>query len=171
MLVAALLWYCHFRTDLEGQGFEMANCMVDGKQHTVQFHVDDLMASHVNPKVNDKFLVWLNSIYGKYGEVKATRGKVHDYLGMVFDFFVPGKVSVSMKDYMNKLVDEFPFEISDVHPTPASEDLFQEGKGPLLDKEKSKVSHSCQGIVCLQKSETQYSPYSHVVVYLCEECQ
>jgi hypothetical protein len=51
MLVAALLWYQHFRKDLESVGFEfnpydpcVANRLIDGKQHTVMFHVDDLMS-------------------------------------------------------------------------------------------------------------------------------
>ena len=47
---------------LEEKGYEfnpydqcVANKMIQGKQHTVRFHVDDLMDSHVNPKVNDDF--------------------------------------------------------------------------------------------------------------------
>jgi hypothetical protein len=94
MLVAALLWYKKFRCDLEQQEFVfnpydpcVANKMINSKQHTVRFHVDDLMSSHVDSKVNDKFEVWLNKMYGAHGKVKTTRGKIHDYLGMVFDFY------------------------------------------------------------------------------------
>ena len=64
----------------------VANRMIERKQQTVRFHVDDLMSSHVNSKVNDKFEEWLNKKYGSYGKVKCTRGKVHDYLGMILDF-------------------------------------------------------------------------------------
>ena len=60
MLVAALLWYSVFKKDLEGIGFKfnpydpcVANRIVNGKQHTIRFHVDDLMSSHVDRKVND----------------------------------------------------------------------------------------------------------------------
>ena len=53
---------------------------------TVRFHVDDLKSSHIDPKVNDNFLSWLNSKYGEHGEVKAIRGKVHNYLGMTFAY-------------------------------------------------------------------------------------
>ena len=69
MLVAALLWYLKFKKDLEGIGFKfnpydpcVGNRMVDDKQHTIRFHVDDLMSSHVNPDVNTKFEVWLNDL-------------------------------------------------------------------------------------------------------------
>jgi hypothetical protein len=69
----------------------------------VRFHVDDLKSSHVNSKVNDEFLKWLNKMYGGYGEVKATRGPLHDYLSMTFDFSQKGKVIVDMIDYIGSL--------------------------------------------------------------------
>ena len=149
MLVSALLWYKRFRKDLEKEGFEfnpydpcVANRMINGKQHTVRFHVDDLMSSHVDPKVNDKFHAWLNKMYGEHGEVKATRGKIHDYLGMTSDFSKKGKVIVSMTDYMNNLVDQFPYDIDGIEPTPAAEDLLHEGKGATLDKKRAEIFHT-----------------------------
>jgi hypothetical protein len=149
MLVAALLWYKKFREDLESQGFEfnpydpcIANRWVNHKRHTVRFHVDDLMSSHVDPKVNDDFLKWLNKMYGSHGEVKATRGKVHDYLGMTFTFRDDGKVEISMVDYITKLVDEFPVKITSTAATPAAEDLFTVGNGAKLDKKLAKTLHT-----------------------------
>jgi hypothetical protein len=44
--------------------------------------VDDLKPSHLHPKVNDEFEVWLNQKYGKHAPVKCVRGRIHDYLGM-----------------------------------------------------------------------------------------
>ena len=59
-LLSSLLWYKKFRKELEEYGFQfnpydicIANRTKNGKQHTIQFHVDDLMSSHVDPKVND----------------------------------------------------------------------------------------------------------------------
>ena len=105
MLVAAILWYQKLQKDLESIGFKInpydpcvANQMVRGKQHTVVFHVDDLKCSHVDKKVNTEFLKWLNKLYGEYGEVKATCGKIHDYLGMRLDFKTKGKVKVNMTE-------------------------------------------------------------------------
>jgi len=99
MLQAALLWYKKFRSDLESIGYIfnpydpcVANKMIDGKQHTIRFHGDDLMASHVSKTINDKFLEWLNKMYGHYGEVKSTRGDFHHYLAMHFDFSHEGQV-------------------------------------------------------------------------------
>ena len=71
MLTASLLWYLKFKKDLENIGFKfndynpcIANRMVNGSQHTVRFHVDDLFSSHVDPKVNDRFAEWLRKCMG-----------------------------------------------------------------------------------------------------------
>ena len=62
MIQASMLWYEKFQTDLEGIGFKfnpydpcIANRSVKGKQHTIRFHVDDIMSSHIDPSVNDEF--------------------------------------------------------------------------------------------------------------------
>jgi len=69
--------------------------------------VDDLMSSHINKHVNDKFLKWLYTMYSKYREVKGTRGNKHDYLGMEFEF-KDKKVVIDMIEYMEEMLDEFP---------------------------------------------------------------
>ena len=78
-------------------------------------------------------------MYGSYGEVKATRGPIHDYLGMRFDYSEPGKVKVDMIDYINAMVDDFTTTIDNTAPTPAAENLFAEGKGDKLGKAEAKV--------------------------------
>ena len=84
MIVAALLFYNNIFGDLENIGFEfnpydpcVANRIQAGKQQTVRLHVENVMSSHVNPKVNDKFNEWMNHNYYKHGEVKANIGKLH----------------------------------------------------------------------------------------------
>ena len=60
MLEASLLWYRKFKLDLQSIGFKfnaydacVANRVRYGNQHTVRFHVDDILSSHVDLKVND----------------------------------------------------------------------------------------------------------------------
>src|SRR6056300_1439606 len=93
MLEASMLWYKKLRKDLEEYGFKfnpydacVANKIVNGKQQTIRFHVDDLLSSHMDPKVNDEFFEWANKKYGTIKPLKCTRGKVHEYLGMTLDF-------------------------------------------------------------------------------------
>ena len=92
MLVVVLLLYKKFSGYLENIQFKLNTydpCVTNrinvGKQQTVIFHVEDVRPSHVNPKVYDKFKEWTNHNYGKHGEVKYNRLKLHEYLGMNFD--------------------------------------------------------------------------------------
>jgi hypothetical protein len=79
MLQSALLFYKKLTTI----GFQLnpydpcvANGTINGKQHTITWHVDDLKSSHEDARVNDEFLEWVKKMYGnnKTGQVKATRG-------------------------------------------------------------------------------------------------
>ena len=115
MLQASLLWYRKLRQGLEAVGIKfnpydqcIANKTVHGYQQTIRFHVDDLLSSHVDPKVNDDFLMWLNKQYGSFKEVTSTRGKIHTYLGITLDFLVKGKFKVRMDDYITRMLKDFP---------------------------------------------------------------
>ena len=80
-LMSAPLFHKKSLKDLTLQGFELNPCnpcvvnkMMSGKQMTVVWHVDDLKKSHVNKRVNNKFLEWLKSKCEdkEIGIVKAT---------------------------------------------------------------------------------------------------
>ena len=167
MLVASLLWYEKFRSDLEKEGFVfndydpcVANRIKRGKQHTIRFHVDDVMSSHVDPRVNDEFAEWLEKMYGQYKKVNPTRGKVHDYLGMVFDFSEPGTVIVDMKKYVETMLSEFPEEIKSTAETPAGESLLDTGKGKALDATKHKAYHTtvARGLFLCKRARPDIQP-------------
>jgi hypothetical protein len=88
----------------------VANKMVNGSQQTIRFHVDDVCSSHKDKKVNDEFLKWLNDNMVKLGEVEATRGSKHHYLGMDIEF-KQNEVIISMKDYLRDMIREFPLKL------------------------------------------------------------
>ena len=69
------------------------------------------MSSHINPKVKDDFEECLQAKYGEHGKVKAHRGKVHDYLGMIFQYEDEGKVKVNMSSYVKNMLDDFPVKL------------------------------------------------------------
>jgi len=169
MLQAALLWYKKFREDLEKEGFKfnpydpcVANRMVNKKQHTVRFHVDDLLSSHVDSRINDKFAEWLEKMYGKHGKVKVHRGKVHDYLGMNLDFSEKGKVKIDMKSYVKDMIEEYPVQLSetDVAKTPATVDLLEVGEEPPLDKVKKESFHTivAKGLFLSKRARPDIQP-------------
>ena len=86
----------------------ITNKMVHSNQMTIMWHVDDVKSSHVYPRVNNLFITWLNKEYGQIGEVKSSRGKKHNYLGMTLDYSVDGEVKVNLTNYINKMVTIFP---------------------------------------------------------------
>ena len=78
MLVEIILLYKKFCVDLEKIVFEfnpygpcVTNRIQVGTKHTVRFHVDNVISSHVNPNVFNNFKNWMNHYYGKHGKVKA----------------------------------------------------------------------------------------------------
>ncbi len=52
------------------------------------------------------------------------REKVHNYLGMIFDFSPKGKVMVTMMEYIKNIIKDFPEEIVRTKTSPAAHYLF-----------------------------------------------
>eukprot|EP00957_Ditylum_brightwellii_P078948 6003248-Ditylum_brightwellii.AAC.1 len=119
MLELSLLFSKTFRTDIETIGFEInpydicvANRSVEGKQHTVTWHADDVKSSHDDPKVNDKFHKWCERKYGseELGHVKVVRRKEHDFLAMMLDYSQPGAPKIDMIEHIQAMLDDFPHQ-------------------------------------------------------------
>jgi hypothetical protein len=134
MLVSAMLFYRKLKTDLINYGFEInpydpcvANKIVNGHQMTVSWHVDDLKTSHMSAKVLEEFIDWIKAQYGSIGEVKVTRGKIHEYLGMKLDYSIADAVQVDMRDYVKYMLDEFPTQLLEGArvASPWNENLFK----------------------------------------------
>ncbi len=67
---------------------------------------------------------------------------MHDYLGMTFDYSFTKEVRINMWDYLRKLIQEFPEEITGVCATPASDHLFKvQEDGRKLSKELAEIFH------------------------------
>jgi hypothetical protein len=113
-------------------------------QHTLLFHVDDLKSSHKDPKVNDQFDKCLQDNYGAHREVTVHWGKIDEYLGMEIDYSMKGKVKISMIEYVENMLKDFPEKIksTDTAITPASDGLFNEGQGKKLNQERTDAYHT-----------------------------
>ena len=117
------------------------NKMVNGKQLTVAWHVDDLKISHVDALAVDHFIDQMEEEFGKEAPLSKSRGKVHDYLGMVLDYSKPGKLVLNMIDYIKTVLAEVPMEMRGRARTPAANHLFTVNNGdPVpLDDERAKT--------------------------------
>ena len=93
MMKSALLFYQKLVADLTSLGYVtnpydlcVANKMINGKQMTICWRVDDLTIGHVESSVVSTFLTWLASRYDTADKkLNVTRGSRHDYLGMNID--------------------------------------------------------------------------------------
>ena len=136
-LKAALLFWKKLSKSLVDDGFVIneydwcvANKMVNGKQCTVVWHVDDLKISHADSRVVTNVIKMLKTQYGKVGELNVVRGKRHEYLGIDLDFSTPGKVIISMQQYIERILDELPADMKGTATSPAAEHLFQVREQP-----------------------------------------
>ena len=151
-LKAALLFYTSFKKRMEAVGFEInpydrctANKIVNGKQMTIVWHVDDVKASHKEIEVLEDYVEYLRGIYDdeEIGTIKVEYGPRHDFVGMILDYSVPGKVIIDMKDYIAKMVEDFEYEIPGAAKTPAANFLFKTNeKCPKLNEKMKEDFHT-----------------------------
>jgi hypothetical protein len=118
-MVASLLYYRKFVKSLTDIGFTLnpydpcvANKMIEGKQMTICFHVDDCKLSHRKRKVMDRMIKYLRQEYESIfedgsGAMSVSRGKIHKYLGMVLDYTVPGQVSIDQFAQIDDIITTF----------------------------------------------------------------
>eukprot|EP00977_Amphora_coffeiformis_P023672 scaffold13930_cov161-Amphora_coffeaeformis.AAC.1 len=170
MLVSAMLFYRKLVADLQAYGFELnpydpcvANKTVKGSQMTVSWHVDDLKVSHIDPKQVDTFIQWVKDTYGAIGEVKTTRGKVHDYLGMKLDYSVPGQLSVNMVDYVETMIAGFQDHLptSSKVASPWNDNLFKVQKqSPTVPQPQAEQFHTvtAQGLFLTKRARPDIAP-------------
>jgi hypothetical protein len=93
-----ILHYCNFTRSLKNQGYVMNpydpcvwNKMIEKKQITICFHVDDCKVSHKLARVVDKAIKWLCQDYKSIfedvsGSMVVHQDLVHRYLGMTINY-------------------------------------------------------------------------------------
>ena len=119
IMQASLLYYTKSIKNLQKKGFILnpydpcvANKMINGKQYTIIFHIDDMKISHPDPEVVTNILNWLKELYqtlpnGEVAKIKDQRGKKREYLGMDFDFITKKEVKITIVYYIKKLIKDF----------------------------------------------------------------
>ena len=87
---SALLCYDLYVKTLKSQGFMIipydrciSNSTIYGKQCTIDWYVDDNKVSHVDEYVNTRII---EEIAESFGEITASRGKKHKFLGTDIEF-------------------------------------------------------------------------------------
>jgi hypothetical protein len=113
LMWASLLIYRKLRKEFEQYGLVVnpydpcvANMeMKSGKQLTVVWHVDDLMATCEDDFELTRFSCHMGKLYGS--NLSMHLGKKHDYLGVDMEFCDDGALEVSMINYLKNVINEF----------------------------------------------------------------
>ncbi len=129
---------------LQGMGFELDphdtcvgnKMMVDEKQCTFAWYVDDNKIFHVNPKVVTGVV---NKIEERFGKMTVTRGKQHVLGGMNVVYLYNGTAEISMPDYVKESI----AELGECVATPSKRDLYEIcEKSKVLERSKGEIFHS-----------------------------
>ena len=148
-LKAAHLFWEKFATTLTMLGFQISpydacvvNKTINSYQCTLAWHVDDIKASHKDPKVVVWIIETLKEEYGNEAPLTVSHGKVHSYLGMQLDFCKPRKLVVDMSDYIQTILAELPAEMRGKAKMPAAKHLFNvDPKSTPIDKDHPEAFH------------------------------
>jgi hypothetical protein len=122
----------------------IANKIINGKQMTMLWHVDDLKASHMQQVVLEKFVEYLRGIYDdkEIGMIKVNYGPRHEFHGMILDYCKHGKIIIDMKDYVKNMVNDFKYDINKIAKTLAADHLFKVNKNcSKLNKKMAEDFH------------------------------
>ena len=143
---SAVLWYKELSGTLEDLGFKKNpydECSFvrhkTGRTDTILVYVDDLM---LTSKSKDTLVSIANALKKKYKEVTLKEGTEHDFLGIHWDFTARREVVLSMKGYVNNILEKY--AVSKKAKTPATEMLFQtNSECEKLGDVKRQWFHSC----------------------------
>ncbi len=150
LMRVSLLFYKKLQKELEEYGLVVnpydpciANMVTkSGKQLTVIWHIDDLMASCEENFELTKFSCYLGKIYEP--KLSMHMGKKHNYLGVDMEFNKDGTLDVSMITYLKNVIVGFPKEVRGTAATPAAVHLFlvrDRSKVRILKEERALVFH------------------------------
>ena len=147
IMQATLLWYRTFVKYLKADEFEInkynsciANKIVNGKQCTVCWHVDDTQISHVDKNVVSAII---KNIENEFGTMTVTRGKEYNFVGMNFKLKDDGAVSITIKDYIEQCITSYEEEVkNNSTKIPANNKLFNNDvNSNKLGQDKSEILH------------------------------
>ena len=159
-LRAALIFWRKLTSKLVDWGFTInpydwciANKQINGQQCTLVWHVDDMKISHAHSQVVTDIINQLEQEFGKEAPLTIRRGNIHDYLGMMLDFSLPGKVQIRMEEYIRNMLAELPEDMTGLAMTPAAEHLFKINDTPthLTDEDAMFFHHNMAKLLFLCK--------------------
>ena len=142
LVESAKLWYNHLKTTLEGIGYsslDTDDCVFVNKNGTkIGLHVDDLLVTSSN---KESLTELSNELKRVYKNITVHEGPILSYLGMEFDFSVPGQVTITQAGFVKEIVAFYNVQGKSI--LPHDSDLFNiDGTSKLLDANGQKELRS-----------------------------
>ena len=107
--------------------------MINGKQCTIVWYVDDVEVSHVDETVVSDIITYMQK---EFGNLTITRGKKHQYLGMYIEFCKNNMVTISMFKRMNEALEMVSGGVKGATTPTAKKNLFDvDCASQLLDED------------------------------------
>ena len=84
----------------------------------------------------------MNKKYGKHDKVSITRSKIHEYIGMKFEFG-KGEVKVDIIKYMKEMLKEFSikFKKGEKVISPVTANMFNKDNSKRLNQKEKEIFH------------------------------
>ena len=108
LIESGKLWYEHLTGVLVKDGYKpnplercVFNKTFEGAQVTIAIYVDDLVITSTNLHA---VAAAQNLLIKHFGTMKFSHGLFQEYLGMLLDFSIHGRVSISMPGYVEELL-------------------------------------------------------------------
>ena len=148
---SALRWYELYSETLSKEGFVInpydkcvANKIINGKQCTIVWYVDDNKISHEDPKVVTEIIDLMKK---HFGDLTVTRGNKHRFLGMNLTINKKNSIEIEMKDQLQETIDMFVLsegsKVTEEVTSPARSRLRDVNpEGIALSKDKKDAFHS-----------------------------
>ena len=99
----------------------VANKIIDGKQCTIAWWVDENCLTHLSTKVPQRII---ERIERKFGKMTVTRGDKLTFLGMKLRYPGDGLVQINMREYIMEAFRVFNRPLTRSAATPAMKGLF-----------------------------------------------
>ena len=87
--------------------------------------MEDLNISHVKDAKLDHVITEIDKLFGPYSPLTIRRGVVHNYLSITLYYSNPGKIMVTMFNYIQRILDEVTKMFKMRSTTPSANHLFK----------------------------------------------
>ena len=97
---------------------------------------------HVTEHVVRSIIQKIQDTFGQHSEHIMHIGKRHDYLGMSFDFTIPGTLEIDMSDYIQVILQDTPANLRGTSTVPVAKHIFTTcPDAPKLNPQEQELFH------------------------------